>query len=144
MSVSVEDLVKHTEKDVIVHLIQEDGSLNEVEGKIKAASEAGVAFKPKGKSGVDLLMVAQIEEIAAAPTKPKNVTQKKIKPVPEGGMRQHLADRHGISLKWCKDNTEEAAVEFHNTLDHTDLGHLHVEPKAEETERQDALAEASA
>ena len=144
MSVSVEDLVKHIDKDVIVHLIQEDGSLEETEGKIKAASEAGVAFKPKGKSGVDLLMVAQIEEIAAAPSKPKSIAQKKIKPVPEGGMRQHLADKHGISLKWCRDSTEEAAVEFHNSLDHADLGHVHVEAaKAEESsEREAALADA--
>jgi hypothetical protein len=140
MGVTIEELQPLIDKDAIVHIIQPDGSIQEVEGRIKAATIAGVPFKPKGKSGVGLLTVDQIEEASLAPVKPKSVLQKKLKPIADGQMRQHLADRHGISLKWCREATEEQAVEYHNTLDHADLGHKHVEPKADD-ERQEALAE---
>lgn len=143
MSVTIEELQELIDKDAIVHIIQPDGSVKETEGVIKAATVAGVPFKTKGKAGVDLLMVDQIEEVSLAPSKPKSISQKKIKPIATGAMRQHLADRHGISLKWCRDASEAEAVTFHDTLDHKDLGHIHVEPKTDEAkdERTEALAE---
>lgn len=142
MSVTLEDLQPHVEKEAVLHLKQDDGSLKEVTGTIKAATVAGVPFKTKGKAGIDLLTVDQIEEVAAAPPKAKSVTQKKIDLVADGGMRQHLADRHGIELEWCKNATEEQAVEFHNGIDHSKLGHVHVDKKAEKekSEREQALA----
>lgn len=142
MAVAVTELQKLVDKDVVLHLIQEDGSLKEVEGKIKAASAAGVPFKPKGKADVELLFADQIEEASAAPTKPKSITQKKLKPIIEGQMRQHLADRHGIEISWCRDATEKDAVEFHNSIDHSKLGHIHVAESKDE--RQEALADESA
>ena len=138
MSVAVEDLQSFVEKEAILHLIQEDGTLKEVTGTIKAATVAGVPFKTKGKSGLDLLTVEQIEEISYAPVKPKAVVQKKLKPIEYGQARQHLIDRHGVELSWGKEADERSAFEYHKDLDHSNLGHRH-----EADEREQALAEDS-
>lgn len=132
MSVEVAELITASEKKklVILHLVQEDNSLKEVEGKIEAASSAGVAFKEKGSSDLTLLTVAQIEELAYAPEKPKPVSQKKLKPIEAGSFRQHLADRHGISRKWCTEASDEQAKEYHDQIDHSDLGHKHAADEA--------------
>lgn len=146
MTVALEELEANAGKEVVLHVLKGDNQMEELTGTIKKATVAGVAFKPKGKSDLQLLTVDQIEEIQAAPSKPKSVTQKKIDLVPEGGMRQHLADRHGIELKWCKEATEAQAVEFHNSIDHSVLGHVHVDKKSEKAnkERAAALADSGA
>ena len=115
-------------KQVILHLIKSDGSVSEVEGKVEAASAAGVAFKEKGKRDVDLVEPNTIEEIALAPVKPKNLTQKKLKPVTDSTARQHLLDRHGYDRSVVNGMDDDQAFEEHEDIDHDDLGHRHVEP----------------
>lgn len=139
MTVAVTELAKHVNKRVVLHVKQDDGTLAEKEGKIEAASEAGLAFKEKGSSKLDLYLPEQIEEIQAAPEKPKSITQKKVKIIEVGQARQHLADRHGVPLSWLKANDEQTAFEYHESLDHADLGHRHEAPKV--TDRDKALAE---
>lgn len=139
MSVTLEDVQPYIDKEAIVHLVQEDGSLKEVTATIKAATVAGVPFKVKGKSGLELTTIDKIEEIAPAPVKPKPVVQKKLKPIEFGGARQHLMDRHGVTLSWGKEADEQAAFDYHAQLDHSDLGHRHEEPKKESDEREQAL-----
>ena len=139
MSVTLEQLQPFVNKEAIVHLVKEDGSLEEVRGTIQAATVAGIAFKQKGKPGLELIPSADlIEEIDYAPVKQKSVTQKKLKPIEFGQARQHLIDRHGVELSWAKDADEKAAFEYHNGLDHSNLGHTHV---AEKDERETALAD---
>lgn len=128
MTVSTQSLTELTGKSVTITLA-EGGT---VEGKIEAASEAGIAFKEKGKGKLDLYMPDQISGVEVAPEKPKAVTQKKLKPIELGQARQHLLDRHGVTLTWAKDADEKAAFEYHQGLDHSDLGHKH-EAKDEAT-----------
>lgn len=125
MTVDPTTLEQFDGKQVIIHLIEEDGT-REVEGKIEAASEQGVAFKEKGKRDVDLVLPAQIYEIALAPTKPKNLSQKKLKPVADSSARQHLLDRHGYDRSVVNGMTDEQAFAEHEDIDHADLGHKHV------------------
>lgn len=139
MSVTLEALEPYIEKESILHIVQEDGTLKETTGTIKAATVAGVAFKEKGKSGLDLLTVDKIEEIDYAPIKQKSVTQKKVKPIEFGQARQHLIDRHGVELSWAKDADEKSAFEYHEGLDHTNLGHVHVVAEKKADEREQAL-----
>lgn len=139
MTVAVAELEKNVKKPVVLHVRQDDGSLKELEGKIEAASEAGLAFKEKGKSNLDLYLPNQIEEIQAAPEKPKQVSQKKLKPIDLGQARQHLVDRHGVTLSWAKEADEQKAFDYHQNLDHADLGHRHEVPEV--TERDKALAD---
>ena len=44
----------------------------------------------------------------------------------------------GVEVSWAQDADEKAAVEYHNGLDHSNLGHTHV---AEKDERETALAD---
>lgn len=142
MSVNVEELQPYVGKEAILHLVQEDGSLKEVTGTIKAATVAGVPFKPKGKAGLELLTVEQIEEVSYAPIKDKAVSQKKLKPIEFGAARQHLVDRHGVTLSWAKDADEKTAFEYHEGLDHEDLGHRHEkETEKPKDELDSALSE---
>lgn len=137
MTVTIEDLQPYVDKEAVLHLIQEDESLKEVTGTIKLATAAGIGFKQKGKSGVDLLTVDQIEEIDYAPVKEKSVVQKKLDIIEFGKARQHLVDRHGVELQWAKDNDEKTAFDWHAGLDHSNLGHVH-EAKKEKDESSDA------
>jgi len=121
-------------KQVILTLIEEDGSAREVEGKIEAASAAGVAFKEKGKRDVELIEPKSIEEIAPAPVKPKTLAQKKLKPVAEQNARQHLLDRHGYDRSVINGMTDEQAFAEHEDIDHADLGHKHVEPEDDDSD----------
>jgi len=130
--VSLESLQPLVDKEAVLHIIQDDGSTVETPGVIMAATPAGVPFKPKGKANVELLTIERIYEASAAPNKPKSISQKKLKPITSGGMRSHLADRHGVSLAWCRENTEEAAMSFHDSMDHDDIGHKHVAEPAKE------------
>lgn len=139
-AIELTEIEKLVDKESELTLLAEDGTTSKVVGTVKAASAAGVAFKPKGQSSVKLLELREILAGEAAPEKPKPITQSKQKPVPEGQMRRHLATYHGISLKWCREATEEQAVEFHNGVDHSDLGHKHV---AEEEKKEEAPAEAA-
>lgn len=138
-SVTLEKLQPFINKEAVFHVVQEDGSLKEVTGTIKAATVAGVPFKVKGKSGLELTTVDKIEEIDYAPVKPKPVAQKKLKPVDYGQTRQHLVDRHGVELEWAKNADEKQAFEYHKDLDHANLGHRH-EAK-DKDEREEALEE---
>lgn len=145
MSVTLEDLQPFVDKEAIFHLIQEDGSTKEITGTIKAATVAGVPYKEKGKAGLELTTVDKFYEIDYAPVKAKSVTQKKLNPVEFGQARQHLIDRHGVQLSWAKDATEKDAFEWHNNLDHSDLGHSHytAEELAEKKRKAEEKAAAS-
>lgn len=140
MSVTLQEVKEFEGKDVILHRRQEDGSLAELTAHVKMATEAGIAVKVKGKSALEFIpSIDEIEEIAAAPVKAKSVVQKKLKPIEVGQARQHLLDRHGIDFSWAKDADEQAAFEYHQGLDHSNLGHVHEAPKPDEREK--ALAE---
>lgn len=139
MSVTLEQLQQFINKEAVFHLIQEDGSLQEVTGTIKAASVAGVPFKVKGKSGLEFSTVDKFHEIDYAPVKAKAVTQKKLNPIEFGQARQHLVDRHGVELSWAKEADEKSAFEYHENLDHSNLGHTHYTPE-EVAERKSKAA----
>lgn len=137
MSVDTSTLEGLSGKNVILHQIADDGSVVELEGKVEAASEMGVAFKEKGKRDVVLVEVSQIEEISAAPTKPKTLAQKKLKLIGEGQARQHLLDRHGYERSTVNGLTDEQAFQIHEDIDHADLGHRHEETKVEESDDEE-------
>jgi hypothetical protein len=41
------------------------------------------------------------------------------------GVRQHLLDRHGLVAEKVRSMTEEDALAYHDSIDHTRLGHVH-------------------
>lgn len=130
MSVSAEELEQYNGKRVVVtkNLKEpnEKGELAvEIEGTVEAANALGLMVKPKGRVNLELIELADIEAVAFAPEKLTPIKQKVLKLVTHGEARKHLAERHGIDLEWINANSEAAALEYHNSLDHTNLGHRH-------------------
>lgn len=131
-AIAPNDLTQFDGHNVLIVLAQEDGSATEVTGKVEAASAAGIAFKEKGKRDIELFNPSQIVEITRLPEKPKPVVQRKMKEVSEKNVRQHLADRHGLTRTQVNQMTSEEALRIHDSCDHTDLGHQHTSEDSEE------------
>lgn len=123
-------------KSVILHRQTGDG-LEELEGKIEAASEGGIAFKEKGRRDPILILPTEVEELDFAPETPKKITQKTLKAVTENTVRQHLVDRHGMTRPEANKINDEEAWEIHEKIDHKDLGHKHEVEEVEDDEVAD-------
>jgi len=134
---------KDLERKTVVFTVKNaDETETVVEGIVEAASPAGIAFRQKGKSQLQLLEVGDIVRHEVVPEKPKVLKQKVLKLVEVTKVRQHLADAHGINLNWLNSVSNEDAAEYHDSLAHVDgengpLGHRHEEPKAEGEEAND-------
>lgn len=140
MSVDPSTLEEFSDKSVILHLKTDEG-IEELEGKVEAASAEGMAFKEKGKRDLRLVEADEIEEISLAPETPKKITQKKLKEPTLTGVRQHLVDRHGMPRSEANSMNDEKAWDLHDQIDHKDLGHKHV--SEEEDENGDEAGEGS-
>lgn len=116
----------------------------EVEGTAQAANDLGILLKPKGKTNLDLIEASNIEAVRLAPEPDKKLTAKTLKDVELGNAKQHLLDRHGLTLTDVNALTEESAFNYHAGLDHKalDLGHVHGAKASEE--RAAALEEKAA
>lgn len=95
------------------------------EATVMRASAMGVLVKPKGSSTPKLVMAADVVDLVEIASTPTTLRQKALDPVPEGKVRRHLLDYHGISLSQINEITEEQAAEQHDVLPHTDAGHHH-------------------
>jgi hypothetical protein len=97
---------------------------------VSAANAMGVMVKPKVEKDDIVSIELADEEI-------KQIKSKSLKVITLGNARQHMADRHGYKVADINGMTEQAAFEFHSTLDHSELGHNH-----DETKRSAATAKA--
>jgi hypothetical protein len=116
----------------------------EIEGTAQNANDLGILLKPKGKTNLELIEAADIEDVRYAPEPDKKLTAKSLKDVEYGQAKQHLLDRHGLTLTDINSLTEQAALDYHSGLDHKalDLGHVHGAKASEE--RAAALEEKAA
>lgn len=101
------------------------------EGRVDAASAAGLLFKEKGKSDLHIIEPSWIDSIDPAAAKEPKVLVKKLKPIPLGRVRQHLADRHGYRPTDLNSLNEHQAFELHEQIDHSELAHVHVQAQAQ-------------
>jgi hypothetical protein len=138
MTVAAADMAQYEGQKVVVeHELDEpaeDGSTTATtEGKADVANPTGLLLKPKGKSGLVLLSLDKIVSISYAPEKAKKISVKKVKIIGYGGVRQHLADRHGYTVADLENVAEESALQLHNDLDHEAEGvaHKHVDKDAD-------------
>jgi hypothetical protein len=139
MSVAADTLETYSGKQVVLHVVNDEGGLDELEGKVESASEVGMAFKEKGKRDLRLIEPNQIEEIEVAPEAPKKAAQKKLQQVTTKSARQHLLDRHGYLRSWANEVSDDEAFAEHASIDHSDLGHRHLtyEETAKQAENKD-------
>lgn len=133
MSVAVAELEQYAgQKVVLVYTPSGENEATEVEGTAEAANQMGVLLKPKGRQNMELIEVAQIEDIRFAPEKAKDLKAQELQLVKYGSARKHVLDRHGVTLAEANAMSEEDALSTHAEIDHTGLGHVHVEKKKDE------------
>ena len=143
------DLAKYNGQKVIVQVNldkpnDKGETLVEVEGKAEAANELGILLKPKGRTQVELIEASKIESVEFAPEPEKKIAAKTIAVIDYGKARQHLADRHGLTLEEVNQLNEEQALDYHNQTEHGTLGHVHGEKeKAAKDEAGKVEAEAA-
>lgn len=116
-----------------------DGTVYE-RATLLAGSDIGVVFKPRGSSTSEIAESHKIASITTPKVGPKVLRSRRLPAASLPKVREHLALHHGYKLSEINAMTDEAALAFHETLDHEDLGHVHREP----TEAEKALAEMQA
>lgn len=115
----------------------------ELEGTLVAVASEALMFKPKGKTSSVLIEIKDVESINHADTSARKLTRKTLKIVEFGQARNHILERHGLTLTSVNALSEKDAYDWHQGLNHEelDLGHVHGEkakPEAEaETEPDD-------
>lgn len=145
-----EDFSKYQGQKVIVQVKLDTPNDNgetlvEIEGKAEAANALGILLKPKGRTQVELIEADKIEGVEFAPEKERKLTAKPLLIVKYGQARNHLLERHGMTLTEANAISEEDALSQHDDFDHesADLGHVHKEKESkDETPRAKAIAEA--
>lgn len=116
---------------------------SELEGSIEAVGPDTLLLKPKGRTKLEFIPLAEIEPDSlhlVEETGDRKLKAKKIKPVELGNARSHLLERHGITLSQANEMIEEQAFSYHADLDHValDLGHVHKSKDDEEDSEPEA------
>lgn len=129
-------------KAILVRAEEGKAEAVEIEGTVQAASELGILIKPKGRTKLELVPASEIEDVRHVIEKPKALTARVLKPVEFGGARNHLLERHGLTLSVINEMDEQKALDAHSKIDHVEagLGHTH-EAKRDPAAEADADAE---
>lgn len=109
------------------------------EGTVTAGSDVGIVFRPKGLVRQELIEIKNIRLIEEIIAGPKPLRPRTTGRVNKGKHREHLVDRHGYKISEISHLSEDQAREFHDGIDHSDLGHRH----KEKTEIELKIEEAS-
>lgn len=110
----------------------------DIEGTVLAAEQTGVVLQTT--KGVEIFELAQIyEAVSVAPT--RKLVRRKLSALPDSQARQHLIDRHGMPVDLVRSLTAEQAGNVHRQVNHSNLGHMHTEPKV--TQADDVEIEVS-
>lgn len=131
-SIKASDLPRFKDRRVIV---QEDltgrtadagDDYREVEGKVVAATEDGLAIQTR--TSVVMIQakhILDVEELTR--TIPRRLVRRWIRDATPESVKQHLLDRHGLpfALIQPKEMTAEMLIIMHNKIDHSKLGHNH-------------------
>lgn len=137
MSVDPKKMSKyHGEKITVVYVPPGADEAVEQEGVAQVSNEIGVLFKQRGKTMAVFIEIDKIEDIFLLPDRPKPIKIKVLKDVSLEAARQHLVDRHGIPVKRIEELDDVDAMEGHDCMDHSILGHIH-KSEAGANEEQD-------
>lgn len=102
----------------------------EIRGELRAVHVEGIMIRPKGRTTPEMVSTSEIEKFDLYDELPKPISSKRLADVAFGSIRQHLADRHGVSLNDLNapDFTEAHAYDFHLD-DHSEtaepISHFH-------------------
>jgi hypothetical protein len=139
MSVSTVDLGTLDGQRVRVKARDGDAAEFEWEGTVIAASPIAILVKPRGAMLAELVQAENIIDLEVLANPNAKLILRKIRILKPHEVRQHLVDRHGESWDNVERMNDIAAFEFHNSLDHSNLGHIHEDKK--QTARAKSIAE---
>lgn len=137
---TVVNLAEYTGKKVNVKLTTEDEVFEAV---AEEATDFAVILRRKGKSALEMHPADEVENIELRPDVIKELKGRRLDFIVLDNIKRHLVDRHGYGLASVNAMTVEEAYEFHEGLDHSDLGHFHAEAPVK-SEREEAIAAAAA
>lgn len=134
------NLLEYADKHVTVTYLDE-GENKTITGLVTKANAMAILVRPKGKSFVlvDVESVASITEVDT-PVKVQRIKVRSMEKILTDQVRQHLADRHGLSLGLIPDDATEAE-KLHDAIDHSKLGHHH-RPDVDEVAERAAVLDA--
>ena len=103
-------------------------TLIDVSGKITGTNPKGQVFlfKPRSQRTTHMLQAGHVEklELAGSATL-RPIGQKSLRPLSVQNARRHLVDFHGWARSAVNEMSEELALQKHEEIDHSDLGHNH-------------------
>lgn len=92
-----------------------------ISGKVTEASPTGLVLAAKSTA-----TILRTGDILGIRLKRDRVITRVLRIFTEDDdVRQHLADRHGAWMSLLRTLSPEAALAYHNKIDHSDLGHQH-------------------
>ncbi|QSL99716.1 hypothetical protein SEA_AMORE2_77 [Gordonia phage Amore2] len=115
------------------------GAEEYVTGTVASGAEKMIAFKEKGKSNLSLIKAEDIADIRVAQEAEAEMKARRLNLVNLDTVKRHLADRHGYSLADINAMTPEAALSFHDSLDHEPLSHFHADPPSKSEKSSDEV-----
>ncbi len=110
-------------------------------GTVLGGSPFGISFKEKGKVKVELIKSGDIEDIKVAPEEDADLKPRRLNLVGIDKVKRHLVDRHGYAIAEINKMAPEAALQFHEGLDHEPLSHFHSDPPAKGSDEEKAEAD---
>lgn len=127
MTYPLEDLVG-LKISIIWKKAQSEESMSE--GSVVAASNSGLLVKPRGASLAELIASTEIVDLNILRDPNSKIILRRLRLVKVGEVRQHLADRHGLTLDFLDEYDDLQFLQYHITLDHSNLSHIHEDKKA--------------
>jgi hypothetical protein len=97
-----------------------------LEGRILRVEQRDFAIKTQFKTWI--IPLAELLEIERLEGRRRALTVRYLRVFEAGEVRQHLLDRHGLAHDLLTNVDQEVAMELHNRIDHSHLGHRH-EPR---------------
>lgn len=101
----------------------------EWEGTVLAASPVAILLKPRGAMLAEMIEATDILEIEILRNPNMKLTVRKLRILKPHEVRQHLIDRHGMSVESVDSMDDLAAYMLHGAIDHSGLGHSHEDKK---------------
>ena len=124
-------LAPYFRKHVQLNVMRADGDDHEVvTGRIENISDQAIIIRTRGGSEVITNAWILDTPTVVPPRKNSKVVIRKLRKL-ETTVRQHLVDRHGLAVDLANALTEEQAVTYHDRVNHSNLGHRHIESEAE-------------
>jgi hypothetical protein len=139
MTVSTVDLGTLDGQRIRVKARDGDAAEFEWEGTVIAASPVAILVKPRGAMLAELIQAESILELEILANPNAKLILRRLRILKPHEVRQHLIDRHGESWDTVERMNDIAAFEFHNGLNHSNLGHIHEDKK--QTARAKSIAE---